>query len=129
MIELSTASVGVQWAWAKEGIVFSPRPEMSMGNPNFMEFPNRVAIRGVLWQSSVKVDDHEVLLHFMVWPGADSLQQYSLFSTHHVSLHTPTMVIKPLMFGDGGITIPENTVVWVYGSDRDWETMKCNRTS
>ena len=107
--------LGVQWAWASQGIVFSPNADApNMGGNSFIMQGGDRHVVAIAWQSSLKVAG-EILLHFMASPTGTVEGAFTLLSTHHIG-NGPTMVIRDVHFPvDAPIVIPGEWKVWVYG--------------
>lgn len=76
-------------------------------------------VTSISWQSSVKVPNHEVLLHLVASPTGSYLGEEGeiplISGIHHIGGHDPTMVVREPNFGEKGIRIPAGYVIWVYG--------------
>jgi len=117
--EMISSSAGTQWSWPKGthiivGSAFAP----NMGGVKNLYCPYGNNIFGFAWESSIKVDAHEVLFHWMISPVGNKLGEAGekkLISMHHVSKNRTTSHPVTIAFPhDRPLVVPAGWRIWVY---------------
>ena len=117
--EMWVSSVGAQWAWPNgTHIIVGSANAPNKGGVSTLYCPNGNNVFGYIWQSSVKVNAHEVLFHWVISPNGYKLGEAGekkILSAHHVSTNKTTMLPMTSMFPyDRPLIVPKGHRIWIY---------------
>jgi len=117
--EMISSGAGAQWAWPKgTHIIVGSAFAANMGGVKNLYCPYGNNIFGLAWESSIKVNAHEVLFHWIASPTGNKLNeggQKNLVSMHHVSTTQTTSHAITISFPyDRPLIVPSGWRIWVY---------------